>query len=289
MDRKRYTIDDITNNTFYQMPKFLFQNDFKKLSNDARVLYALLKDRHDLSIKNQWINDAGEVYLIYSRENMILDLGISQPTLRKAINQLKKYNLLEEERQGQGKANLIYLLSTSTINTKSEKIFQSRVKKSFSQECKNFSPNNTNINNTNNNNNKAKNPNSKDNVVVEKNNSKINNINQNDIDKVKDIIQENISDLDIIKLLEVSKNNLEVIKEKYNIAKQYPNKINNLVSFLIVGIVKDYQSISVEPSQQNNNCQTNNKNKFMNYEQREWDFEELEKLEYEYMCNYGQD
>ncbi|MGL6009163.1 MAG: replication initiator protein A, partial [Culicoidibacterales bacterium] len=36
---------------FYKMPKWLFSDKFKKLSNDARVAYVLLKDRHSLSLK----------------------------------------------------------------------------------------------------------------------------------------------------------------------------------------------------------------------------------------------
>jgi hypothetical protein len=40
-------VNDVKNNRFYQMPKFLFEGEFKdKLNNDARVLYSLLRDRH---------------------------------------------------------------------------------------------------------------------------------------------------------------------------------------------------------------------------------------------------
>src|SRR5690554_2897761 len=99
-DRTRYTIENVVNNRFYQMPKFLFEGEFKNLSNDARVLYSLLRDRHDLSLKNNWVNENNEVYLIYTREEMANILGCSQPTVRKAINQLKELDLMEEERQG---------------------------------------------------------------------------------------------------------------------------------------------------------------------------------------------
>ena len=143
MKMRRYTKELIINNRFYQMPKFLFEGKFKKLSNDARVLYSLLRDRHDLSLANNWINERGEVYLIYTRENMAEMLGCSIPTARKAINQLIKYGLIEEERQGLNKPNLIYLTAISVENTRTEKIFQSREKEPFSQEGKNLSPNDT--------------------------------------------------------------------------------------------------------------------------------------------------
>ena len=162
--RVRYTVDDVANNRFYQMPKFLFEGEFKNgLSNDAKVLYSLLRDRHDLSLTNNWINEKNEVYLIYTREKMSDMLGVSQPTLRKAIKQLEDFGLMEEDRMGLNKANRIYLTAITVENSglkdsfspecknlsvQSERIFQSRVKKVFSQECKNLSPNDTEFNDT---------------------------------------------------------------------------------------------------------------------------------------------
>lgn len=164
MERVRHTVNDLLNNKFYQMPKFLFDGEFKKgLSNDAKVLYSLLKDRHELSLLNNWVNENGEVYLIFTREEMADMLGVSQPTLRKSIDQLKKLQLLEEEKMGLNRANRLYINAVTFGNTgvknsfspeckklsvKNEKNFQSRVKESFGQECKNLSPNKTNINNT---------------------------------------------------------------------------------------------------------------------------------------------
>lgn len=157
--RARYTVNDVLNNRFYQIPKFLFGEEFKKeLGNDAKILYALLRDRHELSVKNKWFNNFGEIYLIYSREEMADMLGVTQPTVRKAIQQLKNCALLEEEQIGQNKANRIYLIAVSIETTgqknsfspesRNEKSFQSGVKNSFSPECKIFSPNDTDINNT---------------------------------------------------------------------------------------------------------------------------------------------
>ena len=148
MKMKRYTKEFIVNNRFYQMPKFLFEGEFKKLSNDARVLYSLLRDRHDLSLVNNWVNEKGEVYLICTRESMAEMLGCSIPTARKALKQLIKHGLIEEERQGLNKPNLIYLTAISIENTRTEKTFRSREKEPFSQEEKNFSPNDTKYNDT---------------------------------------------------------------------------------------------------------------------------------------------
>lgn len=160
----RYTTTDVARGRFYQMPKFLFDGDLKKgLSNDAKVLYSLLKDRHELSLQNNWVNGNKEVYLVYTREDMADMLGCSQPTLRKSIKQLINLGLMEEERMGLNRANRLYLTAVTLVNTgvkdsfspvcnnlsvQNEKDLQSGVKESFVQECKELSPNDTNINNT---------------------------------------------------------------------------------------------------------------------------------------------
>lgn len=129
--RIRYTLNDIVKNQFYQMPKFLFEGEFTKLSNNARVLYSQLRNRHSLSFKNKWINENNEVYLIYTRENMAKMLGCSQPTIRKAVKQLTDFGLIEEERLGINKANRIYLTAVN--------IEHDGLKESFTPDCNNLS------------------------------------------------------------------------------------------------------------------------------------------------------
>jgi biotin operon repressor len=130
------------------MHKFLFSDEFIHMSNDSKVLYALLRDRHELSNANGWVNDNGEVYLIYTRQEMSEMLGKSLPTVRKAVNELKENGLMEEVQQGLNRANLIYIMDANPITTRSEKFFQSGVKESFSQEGKEFSPNDTDVKKT---------------------------------------------------------------------------------------------------------------------------------------------
>jgi DNA-binding Lrp family transcriptional regulator len=115
--RVRYTVNDVKNNRFFQMPKFLFEGEFKALSNNARVLYTLLRDRHDLSLQNHWVNEKNEVYLIFTRKNMEEMLGLSDKTVKKAVDELKDFGLIEEEHIGLNKANRIYLTSVNVENT----------------------------------------------------------------------------------------------------------------------------------------------------------------------------
>lgn len=110
MEFKRHTINDVHSNRFYQLPKFLFDGEFKTaLSAEAKLLYALLRDRHELSLQNGWVNGRNEVYLIFKREEMCDLVGCGMDKIRKLINELKNCGLLDEERQGQNMPNLIFL------------------------------------------------------------------------------------------------------------------------------------------------------------------------------------
>ena len=66
--RMRYTRQNVLPNTFYQMPQFLFTTEFAQMSNDARVHYTLMLNRHRASIKNDWFDENGEVYIYFKRE-----------------------------------------------------------------------------------------------------------------------------------------------------------------------------------------------------------------------------
>ena len=110
--RLRYTRQNITQSTFYQFPKFLLHDDeLASLTNDARVLYALLRNRHEMSIKNGWYDEKDEVYIYFKREEMQELLRVSKNTAIKAINALIALDLVQEERQGQNMPNRIYLLA----------------------------------------------------------------------------------------------------------------------------------------------------------------------------------
>ena len=140
---------------FYSMPKELFTDKYIDLSLESKMIYTLLIDRLELSRKNNWVNENGEVYLIFKRSEIGEKLNLTDKTVSKAIKDLKKFNLIYEQRQGLGKANLIYIGKLNSDNQDTEnlpflngKISDSRQGKIPSQDTENFRPNNTNINNT---------------------------------------------------------------------------------------------------------------------------------------------
>jgi hypothetical protein len=146
-----YKANEVDKERFYQVPKSLFKNKlYTKLSLDAKMVYALLRDRMELSQKNGWINSNGEIYLLFTRENLANILECSEPTARKAMKQLIEHKLIIEKRQGQGKPNIIYVCHTEkTLDiAQTEKFFRSGTENVYPLNPKNISPNDTESNDT---------------------------------------------------------------------------------------------------------------------------------------------
>lgn len=111
MNTNFYKINEVTQHKYYQVPKELYINAKYKTttSNDAKMLYALLLDRMELSRANNWVDSDGTIFLIFKREDLADMLGICTTTVWRAIKQLKEVGLIAEKRQGLNKPNLIYI------------------------------------------------------------------------------------------------------------------------------------------------------------------------------------
>jgi len=141
---------------FYSMPKELFADKYKDLSLEAKMIYTLFIDRLELSKKNNWVNEKGEVYLIFKRNDIGDILNITDKTVTKAIKELKDIKLVFESRRGLGKPNLIYIGKLNLENQETENLHLITEKKSeiesrenTTNESEKLQTSNTNINNTN--------------------------------------------------------------------------------------------------------------------------------------------
>lgn len=105
-----YKANEYLENSFYQVPKELFVNEYyTNLSLASKVLYGLLLDRLSISIKNNWTDNDGNIYIIYSRKEARLKLNLSDKTVTKAFKELKNVKLIREIRTGFKKNNIIYV------------------------------------------------------------------------------------------------------------------------------------------------------------------------------------
>ena len=99
--------------SFYRIPRVLITGEhFKTLSTDAKLLYSLLLDRMGLSLKNNWLDDEGRVYIYYTIDEIQEDLCCGHVKAGKLLAELDTKSgigLIERIKQGQGKPTKIYV------------------------------------------------------------------------------------------------------------------------------------------------------------------------------------
>lgn len=95
---------------FYKIPKALFTDQkYCSVSTDAKMLYALLLDRMYLSARNGWVDRYGRVYQFFTIKQGQELLHFGHDKIIRLFGELEKADLIKRNRQGQGKANIIYL------------------------------------------------------------------------------------------------------------------------------------------------------------------------------------
>lgn len=108
---EKYNLSQVKTERFYQLPKYLFEDVyFKKMSAEAKIMYALLKDRFELSIQNEWVDKNNNIYFIFSNKHLCEYLGYAEQKIIKLKKELISFNLLTQERVGLNKPNRLYLL-----------------------------------------------------------------------------------------------------------------------------------------------------------------------------------
>ena len=149
-----YKAHECFEHLYYQIPMELFFNKNYKdnLNSDSKILYGFLLNRLTLSAKNNWADEEGNVFLIFTRKEVQELLGLSDKTVTKAFKQLKDCKLIYEKKQGANKPNLIYvgkIEHDEELTKVIRKNYDSRIVKSTTQDTKNLRPN-YNYNNYNN-------------------------------------------------------------------------------------------------------------------------------------------
>ena len=105
--------------SFFRIPKALFQEQrFQNLSTDAKTLYGILLDRMSLSVKNEWFDKKGRVFIIFTIEDVKRTLRCADNKATRLLRELEKFGLIERKRRGQGKPCLVYVKNFSSESSK---------------------------------------------------------------------------------------------------------------------------------------------------------------------------
>ena len=89
---------------------------FKSLSADAKLLYALIVDRFNLSIANKWRDENGTPYVYFSIDSVMESIGCAKAKAVKLMDTLEDWGLIRRAKQGLGKPNRIYVLDPALLD-----------------------------------------------------------------------------------------------------------------------------------------------------------------------------
>ena len=92
------------------LPRFLLQDEaLRDISNDAKVLYALLLDRASISRQNGYVEPDGTIRLYFTLEQAQTKLHRSRQSATRIFRELEYSGLIVRHKQGLGKPALITL------------------------------------------------------------------------------------------------------------------------------------------------------------------------------------
>ena len=96
--------------SYIPLPRFLLADeDLKDISNDAKVLYALLLDRASISRKNSYIDPDGTIRVYLTVEETQKKLHRSRQCVTRIVRELEYTGLICRKKQGLGKPSVITL------------------------------------------------------------------------------------------------------------------------------------------------------------------------------------
>ena len=124
--RQFYSSKDCQNSSFLPYPsEFIFNPLLRRISGPAKELYALLRYRMNISMRNPSFEDEKGLFVIYSQKELCEQVGVTERTIRMWFAEAKKYHLIETSPQGCGKplriyiSNIDYVVSVLTGSTTS--------------------------------------------------------------------------------------------------------------------------------------------------------------------------
>ena len=86
---------------YFQFPQILLYGEqYKRLSDSAKLGYMVLRDRLDYSLQNNWIDEKNRVYFIFTNDELNGIFGWSKRKIVKVKKELEEAGLLFQIKQG---------------------------------------------------------------------------------------------------------------------------------------------------------------------------------------------
>ena len=104
----KFTVESLSA-SYIPFPRFLMEDCFAELTNDAKVLYALMLDRASISKVNGYTEEDGTIRLYFTVEQAQKKLHRSRQCATRIFHELEFSGLTCRKKQGLGKPALITL------------------------------------------------------------------------------------------------------------------------------------------------------------------------------------
>ncbi|MDM7516933.1 replication initiator protein A [Lentilactobacillus sp. TOM.63] len=86
---------------FFQFPQvLLYGEEYKELSDSAKLGYMILRDRLDYSLHNNWIDEKGRVYFIFTNRELNQIFGWNDRKIGRVKRELEEASLLYQVKMG---------------------------------------------------------------------------------------------------------------------------------------------------------------------------------------------
>ena len=92
----------------------MYEEKYKSVSANAKLLYGMLLDRTSLSIENDWFDEEDRAYIVCEISEVEIFLKCARGTASKVLKELENINLIKKLRLGNGLANLLYVAHVDT-------------------------------------------------------------------------------------------------------------------------------------------------------------------------------
>lgn len=100
---------------YYKLPQAFYDKNskyFGAMNPTTRELFAILLDRYQLSLKNNFKDKTGRIMILFKQQELADMMGVSLRAISNAFSVLKRLELIAVEQQGKKKPNRIYVLET---------------------------------------------------------------------------------------------------------------------------------------------------------------------------------
>ena len=121
---KFYQADNVYGALFFQFPKVLmYSQQYRGLSDAAKLAYMVLKDRLEYSLRNHWIDEEGHVYFIFTNQELKDLFDCSNDKLAAVKKDLERAGLLYQKamhfnpQTGKNEPNRLYLAELDMQST----------------------------------------------------------------------------------------------------------------------------------------------------------------------------